>query len=117
SAVLCFVGDDSISGQADDVFICSTTNLVAVLTSRQPVLHREGIRLSVNAVRQNCVRQDAPRRVSTPGQQEPGSRRVAQRPRRQRREAGRAIRGLTALALLFVLLYSGALQQGAQWFG
>lgn len=36
--VLCFVRDDNIEGWARDVMLCSTTNLVAMLTSRPVVL-------------------------------------------------------------------------------
>lgn len=37
-AVLCFVGDKALSGWVRDVVVCSTDNLVAMLTSRPVVL-------------------------------------------------------------------------------
>jgi hypothetical protein len=41
--VLCFVRQDEVEGWARDVMLCSTANLMAMLTSREPVLDTDEI--------------------------------------------------------------------------
>ncbi|MEN8707227.1 MAG: nuclease-related domain-containing protein [Nocardioides marinisabuli] len=56
--VLCFARDESISGWARDVMVCSTSNIAGMLTSRPPVLDQTtrehiclGLELSLSAAR------------------------------------------------------------------
>jgi hypothetical protein len=43
TGVLCFVRDEQLSGWARDVMVCTTANVVQMLTSRPPVLHLDAV--------------------------------------------------------------------------
>jgi hypothetical protein len=60
--VLCFVRDDDVKGWARDVMLCSTTNLVPMLTSRPAVLGTDEIVDAVITlqVRMNSMAAPAP---------------------------------------------------------
>ena len=51
TGVLCFVRDEPLTGWARDVMVCTTHNLVAMLTSRPTVLRPDEVQQCVRAVR------------------------------------------------------------------
>jgi hypothetical protein len=66
--VLCFVGDHRIEGWARDVMLCTPHNLVAMLTSRPPVMDAARVRRTLMHLQQSLAaavsseRRAAPRR-------------------------------------------------------
>lgn len=101
TSVLCFVRDEPLSGWARDVMICSTQNLVAMLTSRPAVLSQDDVRACVEAVRAGTVRtSSAPR---------------AKRPARPRKKSRPGVALVGALVLL-AAIWSGGLTKASEWF-
>lgn len=111
--VLCFVRDEPLTGWARDVMICSTPNLVDMLTSRPHVLGLGEVKPCVDSVRRSVPRRaGAPtRRPSAP----PRRSRAAAGPRRTRR-AG-AVATVMGGALFFGVLLGGGLQKVGDWVG
>lgn len=106
TAVLCFVRDDQLHGRARDVVVCTTSNLVTMLTSRPVVLDPEAV--------QRCA--DAVRTQMTFRQQEGTGRRGSTRASRTstRRESTPWMKVVAALAFL-VLVASGSLGRTIEW--
>ena len=105
TAVLCFVRDEHLDGRARDVMVCTTSNLVPMLTSRPVVLDPDAVHRCAEAVRAQAslrTQEPAPRRVPPA----PGGR------ARKRRTPW--VKVVAALAFL-VLLASGALGRTIQW--
>lgn len=126
--VLCFVRDESLTGWARDVMICSTSNLVTMLTTRSAVLsaqHRQMLALELDAT----LRSAAASPVATAA---PISRAAADRPRATRRGTRPAQRrrhrwpdllklvSALAIAAIFLLLpgtVTSVADLFGQWFG
>jgi hypothetical protein len=123
--VLCFVRDEPMTGWARDVMVCSTGNLVEFLLSRPPVLHREGIQLSVSAIRHHASR---PVPTPMPTRDIPSRRRRSQaiskasatpgRTRRTRKHrSGRRLIVALAGLLAFGVWGTDLLARGGEWVG
>ncbi|PUA82439.1 nuclease-related domain-containing protein [Nocardioides currus] len=117
--VLCFVRDEPLTGWARDVMVCSTSNVVAMLTSRPAVLSPTDVQRCVDAVRRAAgARTQAPvRRPPAPPTTwgvPPTDRTVRSRPRRRR---GRPVAALVVGVLMVGALASGGLQRASEWFG
>lgn len=123
--VLCFVRDEPMTGWARDVMVCSTGDLLEFLLSRPPVLHREGIQLSVSAIRHHASRQtmvSTSTRTSVSRRQR--SQRVAttaakpgrSRGARGRRPGRRFVIGLVGF-VAFAVLGPDLLVRGSRWVG
>ncbi|WP_107771063.1 nuclease-related domain-containing protein [Nocardioides sediminis] len=109
--VLCFVRDEPLTGWARDVMVCSTANLVEMLTSRPRVLEAGDVERCVEAVRRATRRTSAPhRRSSLPA----GSGSAARTPRRKGR---RLITTVLAGVLFFGALTGGGLEKASDWVG
>ena len=102
--VLCFVRDEPLAAAPWDVVVCSTTNLVATLTSHPQLLSADDVRAAVDAIRLGTVRQTAlptAPRMSTP--------RSAKR--------GRPLLALVGALALLAAITSGGYQKAATWVG
>jgi hypothetical protein len=110
--VLCFVRDEPLSGWARDVMICTTSNLVEMLTSRTHVLEAGDVHRCVDAVRRGAARtaNALPRRSPAP----PARPRAAARSR-STRKSGRVVATLLGGVLLFGALTGGGLQKASHW--
>jgi Nuclease-related domain len=117
--VLCFVREEPLTGWARDVMVCSTANLVAMLTSRPQVLEPADVRRCADAVRRSAgQRSQTPKRT---GSASPSSALVTSVSRRPRRSATRvaarvAATGVIGIVFLAALL-GGGLQKASHWFG
>lgn len=111
--VLCFVGDNVLSGSVRDVMICSTSNLVTMLTSRPVALDPAEVEACARAVRslaeRTVVGEAIARTVSKP-RSASGAR--AQRASQRRRL--NVVKALVALTFLAVLV-SGGLTKVIAW--
>lgn len=127
--VLCFVRDEPLSGWARDVLVCSTANVVAMLTSRPPQLDEAqrrqicvGLDLALAQASAPGAAAQKPSRAPTQPQPRPlptprRSRGSKARRRTKPSAMGRLLRfAIAALALLFVVS-SGLLPAAGQWFG
>jgi hypothetical protein len=112
--VLCFVREEPLTGWARDVMVCSTANLVELLTSRPAVLQPVDVQRCVDAVRRTATRRSStPRpRPLAPSIRQPASPRP-----RPTRKIGRVITSLFAGMLFLGVLSGGGLQKAAEWAG
>lgn len=114
-AVLCFVGDKALSGWVRDVVVCSTSNLVAMLTSRPVVLDSAQLDACVQAVRSLADRETASAVSRRAGSKTHGG------PRPRVRRSNRPRRLLLAkmvVAIAFLaLLLGGGLAKASEWVG
>ena len=62
--VLCFVGNHDLAGSARDVLICSTSNLVRMLGTREEVLDADGVVEAATRLEARLVQRPAPRTES-----------------------------------------------------
>jgi hypothetical protein len=116
--VLCFVRDEPLTGWARDVMVCSTANLVEMLTSRPHVLEAGDVQRCVEAVRLGVVRRAQHRGLTQtlgPLPSPSGSEAVS-RPRRRLR-GGRVVATVLAGAVFIGALTGGGLQKASDWVG
>lgn len=64
--VICFARDDDVEGWARDVMLCSTTTLVTMLTSRQPVLGTDEIADATVTLQARMNSMSTPTRTTAP---------------------------------------------------
>ena len=109
--VLCFVRDEEITARAWNVTVCSTANLVAMLTSREPVLGSDEVSRCVEAIKLAGVR---PSRATTlmSDSGKPAPRRGAAKLRR-----GSPIGALVGATVLLLAVFSGGLAKAGDWAG
>ncbi|MCA1981395.1 nuclease-related domain-containing protein [Nocardioides nematodiphilus] len=106
--VMCFVRDEPIAGWARDAMLCSTSNLVEMLTSRAPVLS-DDLRRMV-ALELDAALRSATERVSapTPKRAAPRPRPVAPRAHPQpRRRRGGCVPAFVGLMVSVVAITMG----------
>lgn len=108
--VLCFVRDEPLRGWARDVMVCSTANIIEMLTSRPHVLEAHDVQRCVDAVRRSVARR-ASTSTRGPSARLTGSGSAA-RPRRTRK-VGRLVTTLLAGALFLGALTGGGLQKAS----
>jgi hypothetical protein len=116
--VLCFVRDEPLTGWARDVMVCSTTNLVEMLTSRPHALDAGHVQRCVEAVRRSATRRTTQRASTSmrrPSSSTTGSGSTS-RPRRRRR-GGRLVTTLLAGVVFFGALTGGGLHKATDWVG
>lgn len=116
--VLCFVRDEPLTGWARDVMVCSTANLVQMLSSRPHALEAGDVQRCVDAVRRLATRrttQGASTSMGPPSSSPTGSASTS-RPRRRRR-GGRLVTTLIVGAVFFGALTGGGLQKATDWAG
>lgn len=101
-SVLCFVGDNTLSGWARDVMVCSSSNLVTMLLSRPDVLGPDEVERCAAAVRRLPTQRSAA-----------ATRATSSTAKRKRRPIAKVVVALTFLALLG----SGSLVSAAGWVG
>lgn len=116
--VLCFVRDEPLTGWARDVMVCSTANLVAMLTSRPHALEAGDVQRCVEAVRRSATRRTTQRASTSTRRPSSSSTRSGStsRPRRRRR-GGRLVTTLLAGVVFFGALTGGGLQKATDWVG
>ncbi len=114
TGVLCFVRDDPLTGWAGDVMICSTANLVQMLTSRPQVLEPGDVQRCVDAMRRSATRTAvaSTRRRAAPSK----GTGTAVRSRRRAR-LGRVVPPLLVGALFVGTLLGGGFQKVGDWVG
>ena len=105
--VLCFVRDEPLEASTWNVTVCSTTNLVTVLTFQPAVLGPDDVRRCAEAVRAGTATRTAP--AAAPRRQA-GSRRTT-------KKRGRPVLALIGALALLASIWSGAYQQAAGWVG
>jgi hypothetical protein len=113
--VLCFVREEPLTGWARDVMVCSTPNLVAMLTSRPAVLEPADVRRCADAVRRSAGQRSQP--PQRPAAVPPRAARVTSANRRPRRSAGRSAATAVIAILFLAVLVGGGLQKASHWFG
>lgn len=107
-AILCFVRDEPLATSSRNVTVCSTTNLVTMLTSRPTVLAPDDVRRCAEAVRAGTATRAA-RPASSP--------RPAANARRGSMNRGRPVAALLGALVLLAAVLSGGYQQAADWAG
>lgn len=114
--VLCFVREEPLTGWARDVMVCSTANLVAMLTSRPAVLEPTDVRRCADAVRRSAgQRSQTPRQ---PGAAPPRASHVTSAHRRRPRRSAARVAATGVIATLFLaMLAGGGLEKASHWFG
>ena len=101
--VLCFVRDEAVTATAWNVAVCSTSNLVPMLTERPHMLSPDDVRRCAEAVRAGAVRRtDAP---------------AAKRVRSRSSRRSRPIVALVGSLALLATIWSGGYQKAAEWVG
>ena len=103
--VLCFVRDDEVGATAGNVTVCSTANLVGVLTSRPTVLGPDEVVRCDEAIRRGAVRPAA----SAPKAAAPA--------RRSSKRRSRPVVAMAGLLLLLAAVFTGGLQKADEWAG
>ena len=106
TGVLCFVRDEPVNASSWNVSVCSTANLVEVLSSRPATLGPDDVRRCVDAVVRGTTRSAV---VSSAG------RRSSSRPAKRRR--GRPVLAFLGMVALLAAIASGGLQRAADWTG
>jgi hypothetical protein len=105
--VLCFVRDEPMATSSWNVAVCSTGNLVTMLTTRPVVLSPEDVRSCAEAVRVATAEPVAP----------PVARHRPRGSRRTSKKRGRPVVALVGGLVFLAALLSGGLQQAADWAG
>ena len=113
--VLCFVGDKALSGWVRDVMVCSTSNLVTMLTSRPVVLDSAQVDECVHAVRSLADRGTAGAVSSRTGIRTHGTPRS--RVRRSNRPRRLFIAKMIVAIAFLALLLGGGLTKVSGWVG
>lgn len=125
--VLCFVRDEPITGWARDVMVCSTANIVTMLTTRPAVLDAETIRMTATHLNLE-FRAAAQRATPYPTRHIAGRTSQPSQPRRRKRatstpsSALRPLIGLSLMALIAIAasqnpdLLTSAAERFADWF-
>jgi hypothetical protein len=102
TSVLCFVGDQALSGRARDVVVCSSSTLVATLTAHPVVMDLSEVDRCADVVRGLSARKATPRTRAASSRKKRGRLPIAQ----------------AAVALVFLaLLTTGGLTKVTGWFG
>lgn len=113
--VLCFVGDNTLSGWARDVMVCSSTNLVTMLLSRPAALSPDEVERCAAVMRQLPAREAPTSGARRPSGSANGAPRARSGPSRKRDRLS-AVKLAGALTFL-ALLASGALTPVTGWVG
>jgi len=103
--VLCFVRDEEVTATSWNVTVCSTANLVAMLTSRPPVLGPHDVAHCVDAIRGGAVR---------PAVSASEAATSARRPSKRR---SRPVLAMAGALLLLAAVFTGGLQKAGDWAG
>lgn len=103
--VLCFVRDEEVNATSSNVTVCSTANLVGVLTSRPPVLGPDEVARCADAIRHGAVRPAAP------------APKTARPARRSSKRRSRPVVALAGTLLLLAAVFTGGLQEAGEWAG
>lgn len=115
AGVLCFVGDGALSGRVRDVMVCSTSNLVAMLTSRPVALDPAQVDECVQAVRALANRGTA---AAVAGRAGSKSRVASPAPARRSVRRRRLFLAQMVVILAFLtLVLSGGLTKTSEWVG
>jgi hypothetical protein len=109
--VLCFVRDEAITGSSWNVTVCSTANLVAMLTSRESMLGPGEVSRCVEAIKLAAVRPSVATSLT------PDSGRAAPRRVPARRRRGSPVAALIGATVLLAAVFSGGLEKAADWAG
>jgi hypothetical protein len=107
TGVLCFVRDEPLVTASWNVTVCSTTTLVATLTSRPPALSPDDVRRCAEAVRVGTATRSVPH-AATRRSGDKG------RPSKKR---GRPVLALVGMLVFLATLVTGGYQVAAEWAG